>query len=156
MCKVADVARVMVNHSIDYAYNKNDPRYYIDFYKLHKLLYYAQGYMLTHYKQYLFEEDIEARECGPYIPALISLPLGGQSIIKTKFPDGLISIPLDLNRIMAIDCTLMKYGTLTKDDLVHQSVHDKVYIESFRFSGSGRNAIISKSAMAEALDIFGF
>lgn len=149
MCKVADAAMTMVNHSIDLARQTGDELFYIDFYKLHKLLYYAQGYMLTHDNKQLFEEDVEAHACGPFIPELLSLPISYSAILD-KFPDEKVC-PLTIDRLRAIDHTLRVYGKKTKDELVNQSKNDYIYR---KFAGSFERKIIPKEEMSRSKDIF--
>lgn len=138
MCKVADAAKVMVNHSIDMALKEDNSNYYTDFYKLHKLLYYAQGYMLAHYKIHLFEEPIEAHSCGPFIPALLKLPISGYGAITEKFKAEEM-FPLTDNRVAAIDYTLKWYGFYSKDKLANMSKKSQPYIQCF--SGDSKKEI---------------
>ena len=74
MCKVADVAMTMVNRSIELAQSTGDENYYMDFVKLHKLLYLGQCAMLSTYDQLLFEEQISAHRCGPYVEGIHFVP----------------------------------------------------------------------------------
>lgn len=59
-----------IHQSIELRDNSGDDRYYLDFYKLNKLLYLAQGKMLAEKDCTLFKEDIYAYTCGPYIKEL--------------------------------------------------------------------------------------
>lgn len=74
MCMAIDAAMMMVNKSVDFARDKNDPRYYLDFMKLHKLLYLAQCCMLARSNKPLFKETITAHMCGPYIEGISAIP----------------------------------------------------------------------------------
>ena len=67
MHKTADVAMKMVNHSIELKKKYGNDAYYMDFVKLHKLMYLAQCAMLANYGRPLFEEQITAYGCGPYV-----------------------------------------------------------------------------------------
>ena len=152
MCKVADAAKLMINHAIDLAKRTNDPRYYADFYKLHKLLYYAQGYMLTHYGKHLFEEDVEAHNCGVLIPKLLDLPIDYDAITK-KFDENDI-LPLTSDRVEAIDHTLSRYGSMSKDELVNQCRNDPVYRKCASAGSPEGKTVIPKETMAAAKDVF--
>lgn len=127
MCKVRDAAMHMVNASVDLAHL--DEQYYIDFYKLHKLMYYAQGYMITKYHRKLFVESIEAHSCGPFIPALLSLHTGFNRI-TAKYPENEI-FPLTGTRIEAINYVLERYGNLSTDELIHLSKDTNPYKRVF-------------------------
>ena len=74
MCKVADAAMAMVNRSIKLAQDYGDESYYMDFVKLHKLLYLAQCSMLAQYGRTMFDEKITAHHCGPYVEGIHFIP----------------------------------------------------------------------------------
>lgn len=152
MCKVKDAAMLMVNHAIDKAAICEDSRYYTDFYKLHKLLYYAQGYMLTKYHHHLFEEEIYAHHCGPIIPALLSLSIG-YGPIKNKFPESEIC-PLTDRAVESIDTTLRLWGARSKDELVHLTKSDSFYRQFTEHDGFRDDNLITKTAMKEAVKSF--
>lgn len=152
MCKVADAAMTMANNAIALA-NEKGASYYADFYKLHKLLYYAQGYTLTHYNKKLFEEDIEAHSCGPFIPVLLTLPIiDGFGPIKTLFPEDEIC-PLTDDRNQAIIHTLRIYGGKAKEELVNQSKVDDLYL---KYWSKDRKNVIPTEEMRKAKDTFDF
>lgn len=150
MCKVVDAAMTMVNHSIDVAKKTGDRRYLVNFYKLHKLLYYAQGYMLSRYGKGIFEEEIEAHKCGPFINELLSMPCGYDDI-ETKFPDEDV-FPLTQDRIDAIDYAIKEYGSYTKDELVNKSKGDQIYLDFL--NPATEKTIIPKDAFRNYSDIF--
>jgi uncharacterized phage-associated protein len=152
MCKVADAAMTMVNRSIDLEGQYNNPNYYTDFYKLHKLLYYAQGYMLSHYHLHLFEEPILAHNCGPFINELLDLPLSYEAI-TTRFPEDQI-FPLTPNRVDAIDYALKHYGTKSRDELVNLSKSDFLYKKYHAQGQSEDKNVIACEDMEKAADIF--
>lgn len=68
MCRAVDVAKFAISESIKLA--DNDERYYLDFYKINKILYLAQGVFLAKRSRTLFVDDIYAMSCGPYIKEL--------------------------------------------------------------------------------------
>lgn len=70
MSKALNVAQNLVNLSIERAEETSDNSYLITFYKMHKLLYYAQGLSLIKNGRVLFDEDIHAYHCGPFIEEL--------------------------------------------------------------------------------------
>lgn len=70
MCRAIDVAEVMIEESINLREKYNDDRYYLDFYKLNKLMYIAQGVALSKKSRTIFVDDIFAYKCGPYIKEL--------------------------------------------------------------------------------------
>lgn len=143
MCKVADAAKHMINRSIELAQQERNQNYFVNFYKLHKLLYYAQGYMLVHNNTHLFEEEIEAHSCGPFIPKILDLSIGYNDIL-TKF-DTIEICPITEDRIEAINHTLQKYGYWSKDELVNKSKQSTPYRQFF---AEGRRNIIPRDAMA--------
>lgn len=71
-----DIAAFMLNRSIDLAKDKNDERYYMDYIKLHKLLFLGQCYLLYKYGEHLFYEDVIANDDGPYIDSLTNIVPG--------------------------------------------------------------------------------
>lgn len=125
MCKVADAAKTMINYSIDIAEAKGN-EYLLDFYKLHKLLYYAQGYTLVHYNKQLFEENIEAHSCGPYITELHRLPINFD-VITVKFPESDIC-PITEDRKAAIRYVIERFGNMSKAELTTQSKRSSPYL----------------------------
>lgn len=149
MCKVADAAKHMINSSIELVQQHQNQNYYINFYKLHKLLYFAQGYMLGHYNSHLFEEDIEAHSCGPFIPKILDLAIGYNDILK-KF-DRIEICPITEDRIEAINHTLQVYGYWSKDELVNRSKQTAPYCQFF---AEGRRNVIPRNIMAKCKEEF--
>ena len=71
MCKISELADSLINRSIELQRTTGDPTHSVNFYKLCKLLYIGQGWMLKNHGVPLFREgQISARECGPYIEVL--------------------------------------------------------------------------------------
>ena len=131
MCMARDVAVAMVNKSIDLATAKNDNRYLMDFVKLHKLLYLGQCFILSRYDMCLFEDDISAHRCGPYVDGIGFIPaeygFGAlkEKIIKSK--NGVVYLPISYSRTETVDLILEKYGTKTTDEIVEISKGTKAY-----------------------------
>ncbi|MCL2843264.1 MAG: Panacea domain-containing protein [Oscillospiraceae bacterium] len=72
LCKVSEVADYMIAKAAKL--NEENPvaGYELDFYKLHKLLFFAQGWMLEKYDHPLFcDGTILRSENGPYFHALV-------------------------------------------------------------------------------------
>lgn len=120
MCKASDAAMAILKKSLTLVVEKNTDEYYMDFVKLHKLLFLAQCYMLALYEKPLFEENIYAHCCGPYIDGIGFVPAKyGFSEIK-DLPDSeqTIYYPLSIIREEAVDAVLAQYGKLNTDQIV--------------------------------------
>lgn len=116
MCKVADAAMTMVNKSIELA--KTNESFYMDFVKLHKLLYLAQCRMLEQYGRTMFDERITARQCGPYIEGLHFIPSKRDfGEIKIPFSDNEFVQP-SYRRMKVIEQVLEEFGKLSTDELI--------------------------------------
>ena len=122
MCKSIDVAIAMINRSIERVSAENNPKYYMDFVKLHKLMYLGQCYIHSKYDMDLFEESITAHHCGPLVDGLSQIPgICGFDLIKDILNPsdfGTIDMPLSYFRIETIDKVLDKYGTYTTEEIV--------------------------------------
>ena len=71
MCGISELADSLIAKAVKLAEERNDTRYYATFSKLHKLLYIAQGWMLSQHGIKMFRAgEISARACGPYIKVL--------------------------------------------------------------------------------------
>ena len=134
MALIPDVAWTMINCAIDMANEKKDSAYFLDFYKLHILLYYAQGYMLVSYGRVLFKEEIIIDDSGPFIPGVLLLPTGYDKITE-KIQDRIY--PLTSDRMSAIRTVLQKYGANTKDELVCKARQDELYKKCLQQGGIG-------------------
>lgn len=150
MCKVADAAKIMVNLAIDQVTKTGNENYYADFYKLHKLLFYSQWYMLSKNHIQLFDDEIEAHTCGPFIPKLLELDMGGYGPIQTKYDESEY-FPITIDRIQAMEFIITEFGKKTKDELVSASKKSKLYTD---FYSKEKNRIIPKADMEETEFIF--
>lgn len=129
MCRVADVAMAMVNRAIDMAEETEDPSYYMDFVKLHKLLYLGQCYMMINYGRPMFDEKIFAHKCGPYVDGLSFIPgLRGFDEIRNRFSQNHFIMPSFL-RLATIEWVLSTYGACSTDELVEYSKSTPAYSE---------------------------
>ncbi len=92
MSKALNVAQNLVNLSIERAEETSDNSYLITFYKMHKLLYYAQGLSLIENGRVLFDEDIHAYRCGPFIEELSDFLLTNiDNPVTKKFETAILS-----------------------------------------------------------------
>ncbi|MBQ7345964.1 MAG: DUF4065 domain-containing protein [Oscillospiraceae bacterium] len=153
MCKSIDVAVAMLNKSIDYAFEYNEPKYYMDYVKLHKLLYLGQCYILSRYGLRLFEEDITAHNCGPYVDGIGTIPANyGFGVIKEKIQGdnskGIIYLPLTFSRDETVNEILKEFGMCTTDEVV------RITKETIPFKGKegmfDNHPSISKEQLIEA------
>ena len=127
MCKAADVAMTMVNESIRLAEETRDVNYYMDFVKLHKLLYLGQCYMLGIHDRPLFEETVSAHQCGPNVENIHFVPAErGFGVIDTPFSEDDIVRP-SLVRIDAIEWVLRNYGNKKTEFLVEYAKSTEPY-----------------------------
>lgn len=152
MCMARDVAVVMINKSIDLAEEKNDDRYFMDFVKLHKLLYLGQCFILSRYGMRLFEDDISAHRCGPYVDGIGFIPAeyGFEALKKkiAKSKSGMPFLPISYSRAETVDFILGKYGTNTTDEVVLITKETKAYAA---YKGMyDRHLIIPPDEMAES------
>lgn len=129
MCRVIDVATYAISQAIDFRNIDSDDRYYMDFYKLNKLLYLAQGKMLAQENRTLFKEDIYAYTCGPYIKEL--------EFVFKKWEYELITepytqeIPLPLSISTFISGFIKEYGKYNKQVLGIATKRQKPWKESY-------------------------
>lgn len=131
MCMVKDAAMIMVNRSIDLAEEKERREFYLTPVKLHKLLYLAQGYMLSTHNKRLFREDIEAHQCGPYVLGIqfVSAEMG-LDLYKQRFQSHEYVL-LSPMRMDAIDKVLIHFGDLETDRLVHITKNTQPYLNVY-------------------------
>lgn len=127
MCKVADAAMAMVNRSIELAWEARDESYYMDFVKLHKLLYLAQCSMLAQYGQTMFEEKITAHQCGPYVEGIRFIPKScGFGKIQVPFLKTQFVRP-SYRRMKVIGQVLEAYGRESTEDLIQITKETPAY-----------------------------
>lgn len=127
MCKAADVAMVMVNLSIEMAKEYGDESYYMDFVKLHKLLYLAQCSMLTQYGRTMFDEKITAHQCGPYVEGIHFIPRErGFGRIENHFTESTFVQP-SYRRMKVIEQTLEAFGRLSTEELIQYTKESPAY-----------------------------
>ena len=158
MAKSIEVAYWFLKKSIERG--MNDEEYYMDYVKVHKLMYLGQCYLKYERDMDLFEEDVFALSCGPYIDK-IELVAGCCGFDKIKNVDELkesifsfkpfstIEFPLSISRNETCDVILDKFGKLTTDELVFLTKNTEAYK---RFLNCCNN-VISKSSMGKTGEI---
>jgi len=152
MCKARDVAVVMINKSISLSKEKNDESYYMDFIKLHKLLYLANCCILAKYSMKLFEDKVSAYRCGPYVDGIGFVPvIRGFGLIKEEIEgkyNQIPFLPISYSRSEVVDFILERYGRLTTDEIVELAKNTKAYRE---FEGQyEQHRTIMDNQMAES------
>lgn len=116
---VEDVAMFLINTSIDEAERTGDVNYYMDFVKLHGLLYLCQCKMIEEYGIIMFTGDITWQKHGPYINNLTFVPKQkGFGIITERFLDTEYVRP-SYRRIQIIKRVIREYGRLNTKE-VHE------------------------------------
>lgn len=127
MCKVADIAMMMINKSIHMAKQAGDDRYLMDFEKLHKLLYLGQCCMMSQYGRTLFEEDITAHRCGPYVDDMDFIPAKcGFGPISIPFPASDFVVPA-ASCLAVIDWVLETFGVWSTTDIIRYTISTPPY-----------------------------
>lgn len=125
MCRVADAAMAMVNRSIELA--AQDEAYYMDFVKLHKLLYLAQCSMLSQYGRTMFDEKITARQCGPYVEGIHFVPRKrGFGRIELPF-NKLDFVRPSYRRMKVIEQVLEEHGKYSTKELIQYTKETPPY-----------------------------
>lgn len=153
MCRAADIAMEIVNRSIKRAEVTGDDNYYMDFMKLHKLMYLGQCYMLARYGRRLFKETIRADYCGPYIDG-ISFIQGsrGFGLIKEPFEESEFLRPT-LFRQVTIEWVLKTYGTKSTEGLIDLTKKTFAYMGVQDLLNDDEKPIISIESMRRSLDV---
>lgn len=84
--------------------------------RLHKLLYYAQGWHLTRQREPLFSEELHAWTNGPVVADLWA----DEKYDRPRAP----SRPLDDSMCATVDYVIERYGSLTSRELI-QRTHEE-------------------------------
>lgn len=153
-------------NSIDVAYHllkksitlgQKDSDYYMDFVKLHKLLFLGQCYLNFEYGLDLFDDKITANADGPYVHGLNLVPaLCGFGEIKNiddlemylncAIPYHLThKLPLPLLRDETCDLILENFGNYSTMELVKMSKKTIAYCYSFGVD----NNVISRELLTK-------
>ena len=157
MCKSIDVAIAMVNRSIDLADDGKHPEYYMDFVKLHKLMYAGCCYLRAKYDMALFEEKVSVHHCGPLVDGLSQIPgICGFDLIREPLNPadfGTIDMPLSYFRKEAIEKTLEKYGSCTTDQIVAIVKNTQAY-SKYRHLRDSHPPLDRRSIAEAGLELF--
>lgn len=129
MCRVADVAKQAIYESLILESTNNDKSFLLDFYKLNKLLYIAQGVMLARYDAPMFQETIYAYKCGPYIEELEFVFFDWNfELIEKNYEDN-IELPPHVESVLLE--VLCKYGKYNKQELGLITKNQRPWKEAF-------------------------
>ena len=152
MCKVMDAAMIMVNKSIKMAEEKKDTNYLLDYVAVHKLLFLCQHKMLNKYGNPMFDEEIYAHECGPYVNGLTFLLLEkGSGPIREPFDEKDI-VPTTYIRQVVMEAVLDVYGGRSTEEIVRAAKNSKLYAELTSDISEEFSPPILKSRMKDAED----
>ncbi len=128
-----EVARYFIVKSIDLAESTGNEKYYCDWYKLHKLMYYAQREMLSRYDECLFDGIIRAHDCGPMIDGIDYIVLLYDFIpIRNKRPGDdrflrCISFIFNDEQLSVLNKILRKYGKFDRDEIISEARADNLW-----------------------------
>lgn len=139
-----DVAKALLEKAIHRG--KGDNCYYMDFIKLHKLMYLGQCYHQYKWGMDLFEEDVILDGSGPYVDGMNLIPAkcGFDKIkeIKALEKDEFF-FPLTLLRNETCDFILNWFGRYSTMELVKLTKNTEAYMNMLGCC----NNVINKEAM---------
>ncbi len=143
MCLAVTAAEYLINKTINNGEKTETSP--LNYYKLHKLLYFAQGYMLAHHNKKLFQEEIIVNSCGVFISSFsiengVVQQTGGLDPIYMRYKENEIRKPttnpyLDLlskDREKVLDRALKDYGDKTEDELTIETREHSIYKNSYK------------------------
>lgn len=140
-------------HIINYS---NEKKYNISNLKLQKLLYLVQAYFLATGPLPCFDDEIEAWDFGPVVPAVYHRfkQFGSGNIPKLLFQnnDGRIiavngkDLKIASEDISKINKVVDRFSKYSADDLVILTHHQDPWINAYE---RGRSSIITKSSIKE-------
>lgn len=146
MVKSIDVALTLINESIKRG--QNNPDYYMDYIKLHKLMYLGQCLVRNKYEFDLFGEQVLASETGPYIEGLdiITAACGFEEIkdveeLKKYTP---VDFLIPILRKECCDLILDIFGKYNTEQIVKFTKNTFAYRTSYI---KNQNNIIHKELM---------
>lgn len=133
-----EVALYIIAKSIEMANSFKDTDYYCDWYKVHKLMFYAQGEMLKKYDELLFQTDIICDDSGPMIYGIddIAIYFDFDPITTYKHPilerilnnDDLI---FNKGQIKVMNDIVDRYGYLNRDEIINLARKNKLWQEYY-------------------------
>ena len=147
--KSIDIAYHLLKKSIKLG--QEEPKYYMDFIKLHKLMFLAQCYLNYEYGLNLFDECITANEDGPFVNGINAIPaICGFGEIKTidelnSYLNDMMPfhinhrLPLPALRDETCDLILDMYGKYNTLEIVKLSKNTIAY--NYSYSENSRNVI---------------
>lgn len=132
MCKVKDVALVMLQKSHELCYSQHNRNYLMDYVKLHKLLYLGQCMVLAKHDMTLFEEPIYAHNCGPYIENELDFIVarygfGAIEHLTDKYGQTPVILPLPFLRNEVVNELLSRFGTMSTEEIVEFTKNTAAY-----------------------------
>lgn len=113
-----------------------DPR------RLHKLLYYCQGYHLAWFGQPLFEERISAWDQGPVVGALWNNEKYGREPAS-------YSQELDTAVLNTVGFVISRYGSMSVDELIARTHGERPWAEADKDREPGTSVRIRPDTMTE-------
>lgn len=144
MVKSIDVALTLINESIKRG--QNDPDYYMDYIKLHKLMYLGQCLVRNKYGFDLFGEQVLASETGPYIEGLdvITAACGFDEIRTNEGLKKYTPVLIPILRKECCDLILDIFGKYNTEEIVKFTKNTYAYRNSYI---KNQNNIIHKELM---------
>lgn len=137
MCMAIDAAIQIINKVLELKTTVN-AQYNIDIFKIHKMLYYAQGLMLAEYDERLFCEPVYADISGPYIGGLDTLYLltGEKEIVKeidlpSVYETEGASIALTDNRRRILNFIAEKFGIQERNEVIFETKKQPPYRDTW-------------------------
>lgn len=119
MANVQDVAKFFIGLANDQA--NNDQGDLMTHLRLHKLLYFAQGWHLTRYGKPLFEEEIEAWQYGPVVPSVYNAyKQHGRAGIAGELPNIDAFTEEEFSLLLDVAREYEKYGTSSLVNMTHK------------------------------------
>lgn len=138
-----EVSRYFIIKSIEIAEETRDSRFYCDWYKLHKLMYYGQVAMLCKFDDNLFVGTITAHDCGPMIEGIgsVSIKYGFDPITKVSHNDLYVMKYYDLlfneEQVRVMNSVIECYGYLNKDEIIDLARNDRLWREVYYLDTNG-------------------
>ena len=144
--RTKDITNKIINTSIDFKFNYNDENFYITFYSLNKLLYFAQKEMIKKYNRRIIDSEITANSTGPFIEETKEIFYKYiYEKIKEKQKEE-IALPPSVNDI--IFNVVQQYGSLSDQEIGLLSKREKAYQEAILNKNSN---IITESLIKETI-----
>lgn len=144
MARSIEIALALLEKSIERG--KTDSDYYMDFVKLHKLLYLGQCLHRFKWNMNLFEEEIIASDSGPYVRGLdFVLAICGFDKIKNVdvLRERVYFFPITFLRDETCEFILDNFGKCSTNEIVLMTKETMAYQKHY----SCCNSVISKSSM---------